>query len=463
MPPSVYPTGVTIYHPDKCWGGYTLIPASARSTAKGANLIDMNGRSIKRWEGVFGCFDNKLLPGGAILGSSGATKGHRFDMQDLIQVDWDHHRVWTFNRAEQLEIDGHRVWSARAHHDFQRQGNPVGYFAPEQPPHPRGTTLLNSTKMVSRPDIAPVPLADTRVIDVDPDGNVIWEWLLTDHWDELGLRPGARNAYYLNPGYMPQIGYAKEVYLNNIAWLGPNKWYEAGDSRFHPDNIITDSRALNCSFIISRETGAIVWKLGPDYDTSPALEAIGVIIGQHQVHMIPEGLPGAGNILLFDNGGEAGYGDPNPNTLDSPFAGRRGYSRVLELDPTSLDIVWDYGNYQYEDFARRTSRFFSQICSGMQRLPNGNTLICETTSARVFEVTPEREIVWEYVDPSGFVFRAHRYPYDWVPEVAPPVDRPVHLPPNAQLSPEGLSVREADDFYHHSPEFPQFPTAPVRS
>ena len=42
MPPSVYPTGVTIYHPDKCWGGYTLIPASARSTARGANLIDMN-------------------------------------------------------------------------------------------------------------------------------------------------------------------------------------------------------------------------------------------------------------------------------------------------------------------------------------------------------------------------------------------------------------------------------------
>ena len=49
MPPSVYPTGVTIYHPDKCWAGYTLIPSSARSTARGANLIDMNGNSIKCW------------------------------------------------------------------------------------------------------------------------------------------------------------------------------------------------------------------------------------------------------------------------------------------------------------------------------------------------------------------------------------------------------------------------------
>jgi hypothetical protein len=60
MPPSVYPTGVTIYHSDKCWGDYTLIPASARSTARGDNLIDMNGHSIRREEGVFGCFDNKL-------------------------------------------------------------------------------------------------------------------------------------------------------------------------------------------------------------------------------------------------------------------------------------------------------------------------------------------------------------------------------------------------------------------
>ncbi len=93
MPPSVYPTGVTIYHPDQCWGGYTLIPASARSSARGANLIDMNGRSIRRWEGVFGCFDNKLLPGGDILGCGAPTPGQRFDMQALLQADWENQVV----------------------------------------------------------------------------------------------------------------------------------------------------------------------------------------------------------------------------------------------------------------------------------------------------------------------------------------------------------------------------------
>ena len=109
------------------------------------------------------------------------------------------------------------------------------------------------------------------------------------------------------------------------------------------------------------------------------------------------------------------------------------------------------------------SRFFSQICSGMQRLPNGNTLICETTSARVFEVTPDREIVWEYIDPGGFTCRAHRYPYDEVPQVTPPVETAVHLPPNGQICPEGLMLRDADDFYTYNPEFPQFPPSAGRS
>jgi len=98
----------------------------------------------------------------------------------------------------------------------------------------------------------------------------------------------------------------------------------------------------------------------------------------------------------------------------------------------------------------------------MQRLPNGNTLICETTSARVFEVTPEREIVWEYVDPGGFTFRAHRYPYDWVPQVTPPEEMAVHLPSNGQISSEGLTFRGEDAFYERSPAGSAFPIATQR-
>jgi hypothetical protein len=90
------------------------------------------------------------------------------------------------------------------------------------------------------------------------------------------------------------------------------------------------------------------------------------------------------------------------------------FSRVLEISPATGEIVWEYTD-------PCPSSFFSCIMSGAQRLPNGNTLICETIKGRFFEITGDREIVWEYINPffnygnlAGFghnnmAFRAHRY------------------------------------------------------
>jgi len=89
---------------------------------------------------------------------------------------------------------------------------------------------------------------------------------------------------------------------------------DAGDGRFHPDNIIWSSRRANIIAIIERKEGKIVWKVGPDYSASPALRKLGQMIGTHHVTMIPKGLPGEGNILIFDNGGAGGYGAPNPGS-----------------------------------------------------------------------------------------------------------------------------------------------------
>ena len=72
-----------------------------------------------------------------------------------------------------------------------------------------------------------------------------------------------------------------------------------------------------------------------------------------------------------------------------------------------------------------------------QRLPNGNTLITEGADGRIFELTAEKEIVWEYVNPffgtengrTNRIYRAHRVPYDWVPQLERPEERPV-VPPD---------------------------------
>jgi hypothetical protein len=218
-----------------------------------------------------------------------------------------------------------------------------------------------------------------------------------------------------------------------MSTLGPNKWYDAGDERFHPDNIIWDARESNIMAIISKETGKIVWQIGPDFTVSKELRAMGQIIGQHHCHMIPKGLPGEGNILIFDNGGWAGYGLPDRMSKDGSKTDRRDYSRIIELDPTTLEVVWEYtghamGGRSMTPLVSNT-RFYSQLVSSAQRLPNGNTMITEGCSCRLFEVTADKEVVWEYYAPfdfgNPFIYRAYRYPYSYVPQLDTPEEVPV--------------------------------------
>ncbi|MCB0339919.1 MAG: aryl-sulfate sulfotransferase [Bdellovibrionales bacterium] len=84
-----------------------------------------------------------------------------------------------------------------------------------------------------------------------------------------------------------------------------------------------------------------------------------------------------GNLLIFDNGE------------------RRGYSRVIELDPRTNKIDWEYLGDPPESF-------FSFKRGGSQRLQNGNTLITLGEPGIVMEVTPAKEIVWEFRNPMGF-------------------------------------------------------------
>jgi len=185
--------------------------------------------------------------------------------------------------------------------------------------------------------------------------------------------------------------------------------------------------------IVGRD-GRIVWRMGPDYRESAATKAIGQIIGQHHPHIIPKGLPGAGNLLVFDNGGASGYGESAPAAPDGVGIVSRGSSRVLEIDPVALKKVWEYSIAGTESF-----RFFSHYVSSAQRLVNGNTLITEGADGRLFEITPAREIVWEYVSPyftdganaTNRVYRAYRLPYSWVPQLERPVERAV-VPPAKQ-------------------------------
>ena len=222
--------------------------------------------------------------------------------------------------------------------------------------------------------------------------------------------------------------------------IGPNKWFDGGDDRFNPANLVVGSRAFSFVAVISRATGEIVWRVGPDYPAThdltkrnfrgPMPRPIDCFGGQHDVHMIAKGSPGGGNFLVFDNQGATGA----PPMYGSLFAG----SRVVEVDPISKDIVWQYDG---STSGHQIWSFYSSFMCSARRLPGGNTLIAEGMYGRIFQVTREGEIVWEFVNPrfgdqmtlpgdaqcerNNQIYRAQPVPYDWVPEGTPRGHDPV--------------------------------------
>jgi arylsulfotransferase ASST len=422
--PSVYPTGVTVYDPARTWNGFTVLSPLATEAVL---VIDMNGNVVKRWDG----FNNsaggpaRILPGGVVISASGARPPFQESLE-LVQRDFDGKLVWSFNHTEEIELrDKGKVWSARQHHDWQREDFPSGYYSPAFTPSAAvGNTLLLTHTNHTLPAVANVTLEDDRLIEVTPDGRIVWEWTAGEHIDELGFAPDARAAIKAAADVNAARNSFDWLHVNSATYLGPNRWFDGGDRRFAPNNVLISSRQASLLAIVARD-GKIVWQLGPDYTASEALKKIRQIIGQHHAHLIPKGLPGAGNLLVFDNGGSSGYGFAGPIAPNGVGAFARATSRVLEIDPVTLELEWSY----------TAPRFFSTNISSAQRLPNGNTFITEGAGGRMFEVTNDGTIVWEYMNPlfagprqSNDVYRAYRLPYEWIPQLARPAEKAVTPP-----------------------------------
>lgn len=439
--PTIYPTGTTIYKPDKCWNGFTVLSVLPHNDTY---LIDMNGKEVHKWVGSTG-MPARVYPGGYLMASTGYWSKGSQDRKTLQLKDFLNNIVWEFRKWEEVSADpgepvssSGKMWIARQHHDYQIAGNPVGYYVPGMEPTPgKGRVLVLAHTVYNHPEINKnLPIVDDVMYEVTQEGQIIWTWKVGDHFKEFGFDSDAVAA-------MQGIanGDVFDWFHQNCAsYLGPNKWYDQGDERFHPDNIILDSRNANVLCIISKKTGEVVWQCGPNYDKDPDKQ-LGWMIGIHHTHMIPKGLPGEGNILVYDNGGAAGYGKSNPMSPSGQSNVLRDYSRVIEFNPITKKIVWEYSPTNTLNlFFMDNFRQYSPYVSSAQRLPNGNTMICEGGMGRVFEITSAGELVWEFVNPyigvegppgsapGHMSFRAYRLPYEWVPQLNKPQEIPV-VPP----------------------------------
>jgi len=368
---TVYPIGTTLYKPTECYNGYTIL-----WQPQYVKLVDMNGRTVNEWR-----FDHepdrpgpdraRLLENGNILVQRG---GMTSDTGLLQEFNWDGSLAWEFTpegTAPHKRLLG-------PHHDVYRKTNgntlticreavPTEYLKDIRDPRLRNETIYGDT-----------------ILEINPEGKVVWEWTSHGHLDLNHPRIMASPEWVPGPFNSTICDW---THVNTVQALPENKWFDGGDERFRPDNVMISPRNLDTVYIIDRETKEIVWEYTGSY--------FGGLSGQHEPHMIPKGLPGAGNVLIFDNGA-------------SPWndLGHAGHSFVLEIDPTTEKVVWVYQKWM---------QFHSCYTSSAQRLLNGNTLICEHTGHRVFEVTPEGETVWEHVEATP---RSYRYAYDHCPQTA---------------------------------------------
>ena len=166
-----------------------------------------------------------------------------------------------------------------------------------------------------------------------------------------------------------------------------------------------------------------------------------VLYGQHDGHIIAEGLPGAGNLLVFNDG--ASDDASAAVELELP---RDASGQYLRKEGVRFGPVAPSWTFQGDEDAP----LFAAFMGGAQRLPGGNTLICEGGPGRIVEVTPDGEVVWEYVNPQVFGARLRQgepvgRTGPWDPRSA--VYRAVRIPrdhPGLQgrdLSPKGTVER----------------------
>jgi hypothetical protein len=202
--------------------------------------------------------------------------------------------------------------------------------------------------------------------EVDRQGRIVWEWRSIDYIDSFPTWDRDRKD---------------PTHINSIYELRPNRLFDGGDDRFRPGNILVSARHLNAIFIVDKLSGKVVWQYTGNLDY------------QHEATMVARGEPGEGRILVFNNGRHD----------------RNGYrqSLVQSIEPTTGDIEWQYGS-QF---------FFSSVAGTAQKLPGANFVIASSHGGRIFEITPQGEIVWEWVPPY-MPMRPERLAYDHCPQLA---------------------------------------------
>jgi hypothetical protein len=189
------------------------------------------------------------------------------------------------------------------------------------------------------------------------DGDTLRTWSTWRHLAELQeLHPPSALD---EPGdWRQMLSRSYDYYHLNTVESLPATTLGKRDPRFRAGNLLLCLRHPALLLVLDRDSLEVVWSWGPDE-----------LDGPHMPTLLDNG-----HLLVFDNGTD------------------RTFSRVIEVDPVTLEVTWEYR-------ADPPESFHTKWRGSSQRLANGNTLICESDKGHVFEVTPEGDTVWELWNP----------------------------------------------------------------
>jgi hypothetical protein len=385
------------------YDGYTFYGPMSGNTIY---LVDMNGTIVHTWNCSNGCgYNQYLLEDGTILCSGdywnssimgGGGTGR------IQKIDWNGNILWDFLYSSS---------TYQLHHDLEIM--------------PNGNVLAIAWEVKTAAETTAAGRSQAReiwpdtIIEVQPSGSnggtIVWEW---HAWDHLIQDYDSSKANYGVIADHPEL---LDVNSGENAGGWGGDWMHVNGISYNPelDQIVFSAHYLNELYVIDHGTttweaaghtggrygkgGDILYRWGNplNYNRGDASDQFFYTI--HNAYWVAQGLPGAGNIIAFNNGnsGSGGYSS-SIEEMTPPSDGNGNYTINPGIPYGPDQPVWRYS----------ASGFFSNGQSGSQRLPNGNTLICET-GGTIFEVTRNGQVVWEHTPQSSLVARALRYSVDY--------------------------------------------------
>ncbi len=412
------PTETRYWDASKSYNGYTLF-----GTRGNSYLIDMEGHVIHTWN--IGT-NPRFTESGTLLDAVGGNPSNQNSWKEL---DWNGNTLWQYSETRS---------AYHGHHDFSKIYNPkLGdstfiYIANKD------ITSQQCLNAGCDPSHTYTDAQMDAIVEVNRQGNVIWEWCFFDHVvQDIDPSKSTYGIIANTPG---------KIDLNIRGNPVKSDWMHCNSLDYNQDldmmvinsvhgefyvidhgNTFIPNMADSSIALAAGTAGDFKYRFGDPakYDKGDPPSVLDnwekataghkQLGGSHDIQWIKPGLPGEGNFLVFCNAQNLFELTPQSYVIEiNPYLNSAGTNTGHFVNPpeagyyivnspdanlmkekknVSKQIAWKFSS-------KNNTTFYSTIGSSAQRLPNGNTLVCSMNDGHFFEVYPaDTSIVWEYINP----------------------------------------------------------------